>query len=133
MADVSLDDLIKKDKEQYKANKKVSLHLAQKFTQKKFQPGKKFHGNNNQDRQNSNNKDQEQDNRPFKKKFIKKQFDDNRNQHRDNREERQEKFKPKPPKQEKNEESNQDKQFRTLKVLGLSPEFTNEDLYVKIS
>lgn len=132
MADVSLDDLIKKDKQQHKANKKVSPFIVQKFNQKKFQGGKKFHGNNNQDRQNSNNKDQEQDNRPFKKKFIKKQHDDNRNQPRDKREERPEKFKPKPPKQERTEEGNPDKQFRTLKVLGLSPEFTNEDLYVKI-
>lgn len=132
MADVSLDDLIKKDRDQAKAGKvnKVIPLPIQKPQPKKFPPGKKFQGNNNQDRQN-NQKDQEQDNRPFKKKFIKKQYEDNRNQPRNDREQRQENFKNKPPvKKEKPEEDKEDKQFRTLKVLGLSPEFTNEDLYV---
>ena len=131
MADVSLEDLIKKDREQAKANRvnKVLPPIMQKPHQKKFPPGKKFQGNNNQDRQN-NQKDQEQDNRPFKKKFIKKQHEDNRNQPRGDRDQRQENFKNKPVKKEKPDEEKEDKQFRTLKVLGLSPEFTNEDLYV---
>lgn len=105
MADVSLDDLIKKDREQHKANRnKVPLSPLQKLQHKKFPPGKKF--NQNQDRQ-GNNKD-EQDNRPFKKKFIKKQHDDNRNQQREQREPRepkQDKFKNRPPKSEKTEEN----------------------------
>lgn len=102
MADVSLDDLIKKDKEQAKANRfnKVHTLFIQKNIPKKFPPGKKFQGNNNQDRQN-NNQDQEQDNRPFKKKFIKKQYEDNRPQPRNDRDQRQENFKNKPAKKEK--------------------------------
>jgi hypothetical protein len=61
MADVSLDDLIKKDREQHKVNRANKVHppLLKKPLQKKFPPGKKFQGNPNQDRQKSNFRDQE--------------------------------------------------------------------------
>lgn len=54
MADISLDDLIKKDRDQYKANKgnKVIFKDIKKFNNKKFPP-RKFQ--DNQDRpQNPN-------------------------------------------------------------------------------
>ena len=98
MADVSLDDLIKKDKEQYKANKanKVTIKDIKKFNNKKFPP-RKFQ--DNQDRPHNTNR-AEEDQRPFKSKFIKKQFEGNHTTFREDREQRGQKF-SRPPRQEK--------------------------------
>ena len=93
MADVSLDDLIKQDKEKNKVNRlnKVFQSLFQKPPQKKLQANKKNDDNQNQGRPNQNsNQHQQQDNRPFKKKFIKKDRED-RNKPRDDREKQFEK------------------------------------------
>lgn len=71
---------------------------------------------------------QDGDSRPFKKKIIKKTFNEPRNQQREIKPQQQQQqpkqFQPKPPKQEDNE--NKEKFLRTLKVMGLSPDFTNE-------
>ena len=93
MADVSLDELIKQDKEKNKANRvsKVVPCLSQNHPQKKFQGNKKNDDNQNQGRPNQNNNQrQQQDNRPFKKKFIKKDRED-RNKPRDDRDKKVEK------------------------------------------
>ena len=64
--------------------------------------------------------------------MIRKRFDDNRFDRRDNRvrrdfrDKRNERPRPPPEKKEEGE-----KFFRTLKVMGLSPEFSNDDLYVR--
>jgi hypothetical protein len=123
MADFSLDDLIKKDKEQHKANRAPKVHHfpTQKAGQNKLAQRKKFQGGNDRDQAKPIHQRQQDDPRPFKKKFIKKNFDDNRNQPREVREQRPDKFKNRPPKQEKEETDNQEKQFRTLKVMGLNP------------
>ena len=102
MAGVSLHDLIKKDKEQHKTDRgnKVPLRNIQKFNNKKFPP-RKFQ--DNQERpQNTNRAEDEQ--RPFKSKFIKKQFEGNRSTFREDREQRGEKYN-RPPRQERQERS----------------------------
>lgn len=73
-----------------------------------------------------------QDQRPFKHRPIHKEYRDDRNDRprfRNDRD-RDESPRERPRKVEKQEEG--EKHFRTLKVMGLSPEITNEDLYVKI-
>lgn len=132
MADVSLDDLIKKDRETNKVNrlKQVLLLPFQKLKPKKFvnRPN-----NNQEDRQPKGNQ-------PNKRKPIQKRFNepaDNRRENRGGRDfndQPRERTKPTKPKFEKREENdeNKEKHFRTLRVMGLSPEFTNEDLYVEI-
>ena len=71
------------------------------------------------------------DNVPEKRKFIQKRFEDNRGNFRDNRPRRdlrdKRTEKPKPQFEKKDDG---EKLFRTLKVMGLSPEFSNDDLYV---
>ena len=68
-----------------------------------------------------------------KQKFIKKRFDeggDNRRDNNNRRELQERKPQREKPAFERKEEG--EKQFRTLKVMGLSPEFTNDDLYVSL-
>lgn len=89
--------------------------------------------NQNETKQNAK-QPQQQSNKPhFKNKHNNKpKFQGKKFQHAET--ERPKKFKQNKPREEpKGEETEQkDKQFRTLKVMGLSPEFTNEDLYVVI-
>lgn len=100
MADVSLDDLIKKDREQHKAirGNKVLISPMQKFNNKKFPP-RKFQ--DPQDRPQNSTRQQE-DQRPFKNKIIKKQFEGSRSNFREDREQG-EKFN-RPPRPERQEE-----------------------------
>lgn len=90
-------------------------------------PAKKnFQGGN--DRDQSKPARQDGDSRPFKKKIIKKNFNEHKNQQREQKPQQQQppkQFQPKPPKQEQDAE-NKEKFLRTLKVMGLSPDFTNE-------
>lgn len=99
-----------------------------KQPQQQQQPYKFNKNNRPQERPNSN--PPRQDNQqPPKQKFIKKKFEDRRPK-QDNREPREERA-PKPQKEQKKEPAEQRERIvKTLKVMGLSPEFTNEDLYV---
>jgi len=108
MADVSLDDLIKKDKEIKKSNvPKVIPVTIQKLNNKKFQNKPKNHDRQDrQDKQTGNQPRTQNDNRPPKQKFIKKRFDKRGPvQTQDNRPPRQENIKNKPQRENKKEEA----------------------------
>ena len=131
MADVSLDDLIKKDKNQGKVSrlKQVRVGNIQKLKSKKFASRGK--PSDNQNRGDKKPRDPVHDkHRPIRKRFEDKRDRRDKRGPKDFPERRAEKPKPKAP-VEKKEEG--EKQFRTLKVMGLSPEFTNDDLYVGLS
>lgn len=96
MADVSLDDLIKKDKEKFKQNKTAKVVLQSIQKPNKFEHKNKGPRQNVQqeDRSNSRPPKAQGEGKPFKKKFIKKEFPGNKKFERRNNEfERQDKFK----------------------------------------